>query len=261
MAEILSASGGTENQPSDYSTSSLCFPLVMAGHKPGSSKHSPAQDCEQVRRVNIDAVSGQFWIDPNLGCSSDSILVYCNFTSNQTCIFPRENQVRGNVGKLGEVLKVMHPLLPTSLPVATTTSYCTHHFLLHPSLPISLITTYCTHHFLSHPITSYCTHHFLFHSSLPIVPISSYCTHHFLLHPSLPIAPITSYCIHHFLLHPSLPTAPITTYCTHHYLLHPSLPTAPITSYCAHHFLLHPSLPIAPQLIDGDYSHVNALTD
>lgn len=35
------------------------------------------------------ALSGTFWIDPNLGCAADSILVTCNFTSGgQTCLKP-----------------------------------------------------------------------------------------------------------------------------------------------------------------------------
>ena len=98
MREIVleSSKGTSENQPAAYSTTSLCLPLVMAGLRPGMTKLFPAQDCEQVRQESFEAVSGEFWVDPNLGCSSDAILVFCNFTSNETCIFPREHQVRGN---------------------------------------------------------------------------------------------------------------------------------------------------------------------
>lgn len=33
--------------------------------------------------------SGTYWIDPNLGCSSDTIQVICNFTNGgQTCLSP-----------------------------------------------------------------------------------------------------------------------------------------------------------------------------
>lgn len=32
---------------------------------------------------------GEYWIDPNQGCSGDSFKVYCNFTSGgETCIYP-----------------------------------------------------------------------------------------------------------------------------------------------------------------------------
>lgn len=32
---------------------------------------------------------GEYWIDPNQGCSGDSFKVYCNFTAGgETCIYP-----------------------------------------------------------------------------------------------------------------------------------------------------------------------------
>lgn len=34
-------------------------------------------------------VSGEYWIDPNMGCKGDSFKVYCNFTAaGETCIYP-----------------------------------------------------------------------------------------------------------------------------------------------------------------------------
>lgn len=33
--------------------------------------------------------TGEYWIDPNQGCSGDSFKVYCNFTAGgETCIYP-----------------------------------------------------------------------------------------------------------------------------------------------------------------------------
>ena len=39
------------------------------------------------------ALSGFYWVDPNLGCSVDSILIYCNFSSGFACIFPNTTRL------------------------------------------------------------------------------------------------------------------------------------------------------------------------
>lgn len=54
----------------------------------GLTKQQPAHDCNHIRLLNRSSENGIYWIDPNLGCSSDAILVYCNFTLNETCISP-----------------------------------------------------------------------------------------------------------------------------------------------------------------------------
>ena len=36
---------------------------------------------------------GLYWIDPNLGCASDAIPAYCNFTSGEMCITPNTTKV------------------------------------------------------------------------------------------------------------------------------------------------------------------------
>ena len=45
------------------------------------------------RKILIDKLvfflEGTYWIDPNLGCSSDTVEVFCNFTGGgQTCLKP-----------------------------------------------------------------------------------------------------------------------------------------------------------------------------
>lgn len=78
-------------------TTSYCLPLSNAS-RTGLTRHSPAYDCQQIRLVSTStgamATSGYYWIDPNLGCSADAIQVYCNFSSNETCLYPKQREVR-----------------------------------------------------------------------------------------------------------------------------------------------------------------------
>ena len=76
---------------SGYSTS-YCWP-PLNNSTLGLHRHQPAQSCEHILNINVTAPSGFYWIDPNLGCSSDAVHVYCNFTSNETCIHPNSTQV------------------------------------------------------------------------------------------------------------------------------------------------------------------------
>ena len=76
-------------------TPPYCIPLLPSSRM-GLSQQFPAHSCEHVRHMNRTALSGYFWIDPNLGCSADAIRVYCNFTANRTCVYPTEKEVSRN---------------------------------------------------------------------------------------------------------------------------------------------------------------------
>ena len=83
--------------PPGHSTS-YCLPprLLSRSNNSGTlglHRHQPAQSCDHILNINATAPSGFYWIDPNLGCSSDAILVHCNFISNKTCIYPNSTEV------------------------------------------------------------------------------------------------------------------------------------------------------------------------
>ena len=78
-------------EASHYSTS-FCWPSLNNSTL-GRHRHQPAQSCQHIISVNVSAPSAFYWIDPNLGCASDAVLVYCNFTSGETCIHTNSSQV------------------------------------------------------------------------------------------------------------------------------------------------------------------------
>lgn len=53
--------------------------------------------------LTFGILSGWFWIDPNLGCTSDAFMVFCNFTAGgQTCLHPvATNKVKSELGLVG----------------------------------------------------------------------------------------------------------------------------------------------------------------
>ncbi|KAK3547779.1 hypothetical protein QTP86_029937 [Hemibagrus guttatus] len=56
---------------------------------PAGTRENPARFCKDLLNCRFNMADGMFWIDPNLGCSSDAIQVFCNFTAGgQTCLYP-----------------------------------------------------------------------------------------------------------------------------------------------------------------------------
>uniref|UniRef100_A0A8C4SVB4 Collagen, type XI, alpha 1a n=1 Tax=Erpetoichthys calabaricus TaxID=27687 RepID=A0A8C4SVB4_ERPCA len=56
---------------------------------PMGTQNNPARTCKDLQLCHPDFPDGEYWIDPNQGCSGDSFKVYCNFTaSGETCIYP-----------------------------------------------------------------------------------------------------------------------------------------------------------------------------
>uniref|UniRef100_A0A3Q2CAD5 Collagen, type XI, alpha 1a n=1 Tax=Cyprinodon variegatus TaxID=28743 RepID=A0A3Q2CAD5_CYPVA len=64
---------------------------------PMGTQNNPARTCKDLQLCHPEFSDGEYWIDPNQGCSGDSFKVYCNFTAGgETCIYPdkKSNGVR-----------------------------------------------------------------------------------------------------------------------------------------------------------------------
>uniref|UniRef100_A0A4W5Q0A1 Fibrillar collagen NC1 domain-containing protein n=2 Tax=Hucho hucho TaxID=62062 RepID=A0A4W5Q0A1_9TELE len=56
---------------------------------PMGTQDNPARTCNDLHLSQPDFPDGEYWIDPNQGCTGDSFKVYCNFTAGgETCIYP-----------------------------------------------------------------------------------------------------------------------------------------------------------------------------
>lgn len=63
--------------------------LVQSLKNPLGTRDNPARICRDLHSCEQRMNDGTYWIDPNLGCSSDTIEVSCNFTGGgQTCLRP-----------------------------------------------------------------------------------------------------------------------------------------------------------------------------
>uniref|UniRef100_A0A4W4GB31 Fibrillar collagen NC1 domain-containing protein n=1 Tax=Electrophorus electricus TaxID=8005 RepID=A0A4W4GB31_ELEEL len=56
---------------------------------PLGTQDNPARTCKDLELSQPDFPDGEYWIDPNMGCTGDTFKVYCNFTAGgETCIYP-----------------------------------------------------------------------------------------------------------------------------------------------------------------------------
>uniref|UniRef100_A0A8C9SNR8 Collagen type V alpha 1 chain n=1 Tax=Scleropages formosus TaxID=113540 RepID=A0A8C9SNR8_SCLFO len=70
------------------SLNSLKLEIEQMKH-PLGTQNNPARTCKDLQLCHPDFPDGEYWIDPNQGCSRDSFKVYCNFTAGgETCIYP-----------------------------------------------------------------------------------------------------------------------------------------------------------------------------
>ncbi|KAK9405140.1 collagen alpha-2XI chain-like [Crotalus adamanteus] len=72
-----------------YGTLETLRQEIEGMRKPLGTRDSPARTCQDLRLGQPELPDGEYWIDPNQGCSRDSFRVYCNFTAGgETCVFP-----------------------------------------------------------------------------------------------------------------------------------------------------------------------------
>ncbi|NXA43293.1 CO5A3 protein, partial [Eudromia elegans] len=59
--------------------------------RPRGTARSPARVCRELQLCHPELSDGEYWIDPNQGCSRDAFRVFCNFTAGgETCLFPEK---------------------------------------------------------------------------------------------------------------------------------------------------------------------------
>ncbi|XP_065804459.1 collagen alpha-1(V) chain-like [Labrus bergylta] len=62
---------------------------------PLGTQDSPARTCQDLHLSQPDLKDGEYWIDPNQGCSRDAFKVFCNLTNGaETCLYPSINTVK-----------------------------------------------------------------------------------------------------------------------------------------------------------------------
>ncbi|KAG5836498.1 hypothetical protein ANANG_G00255960 [Anguilla anguilla] len=60
---------------------------------PEGSKKNPARTCRDLKLCHPDWKSGDYWIDPNQGCTIDAIKVFCNMETGETCVYPNPSKI------------------------------------------------------------------------------------------------------------------------------------------------------------------------
>lgn len=60
---------------------------------PEGSRKNPARTCRDIKLCHPDWKSGDYWIDPNQGCTLDAIKVFCNMATGETCVYPSPGSI------------------------------------------------------------------------------------------------------------------------------------------------------------------------
>ena len=76
------------------------------------SHDNPGLSCDGIWAANPKLQNGWFWIDPNEGCKNDSVQVFCNFTTQETCLFPSNTTVGTHCVRVCVCVGVLGSLFP-----------------------------------------------------------------------------------------------------------------------------------------------------
>lgn len=60
---------------------------------PEGTRKNPARTCRDLKMCHSDWKSGEYWIDPNQGCTLDAIKVFCNMETGETCVYPTQSTI------------------------------------------------------------------------------------------------------------------------------------------------------------------------
>lgn len=62
---------------------------MQAMKSPDGSQAFPGKTCRDLKSCFTELKNGEYFVDPNMGCVNDAFKVYCNFTSGETCLYPK----------------------------------------------------------------------------------------------------------------------------------------------------------------------------
>ncbi|CAO2600347.1 Collagen alpha-1(XXIV) chain, partial [Lemmus lemmus] len=118
-----------------FKTLTYLSSLLSSMKKPLGTRDNPARICKDLLSCEYELSDGKYWIDPNLGCSSDAFEVFCNFSAGgQTCLSPVSvTKLAFGVGRVQ--MNFLHLLSTEATHIVTV--HCRSTQAAGPGLPVS----------------------------------------------------------------------------------------------------------------------------
>lgn len=80
---------------------SLVYRKIENYRSQNGTKERPGRSCREIKLDHPDKKSGEYLIDPNEGCSSDAVKVYCDFEKRATCVNPKKTKIVVSANETG----------------------------------------------------------------------------------------------------------------------------------------------------------------